>query len=257
MDTRMQCWVIVVLVGLTGCMSRAEQPAPATQPGQTWERGEIVSPKARGAGVEGRIGKLIEAHNAARDRIGRGVLRGDCVWTLDMEGQPRAMAIVYERTGGRGEIECGEQRCRVEGMSVRYEAESAVYLDALYLLAFRTFDPKGFREAPIPATRPGGGGAKREEGPRIRAQAEKETLDFEEATGHLVRAEWSTEHGPLVAHFSQFQVLPGDAKVAFPTLIEVTVPAEMYPFPRPWEGKMRLKVDPARSELNAPRTRGE
>jgi len=222
-----------------------EQGAPkarvaqaTTRPGRTWEIPALVSPGRYEAAADAGIGRLIERHNARQDRIAKVKLEGQCTWNLDMPGDPRPTAITFDRAASRASMTCGKDRCEIDGGKVTGIAESAMNVDALYLLMFRKYNAKEFAAAGV-----GEGGMR-----RVVARSGTETLEFDEKTGHLVSAAFEMKEGRVVAVFSEYKELPGGAGEALPMKVTVVAPAEVFPFERTRGGTVELAIDAKRSE---------
>ena len=246
---------LLVLAGYLTLWMMAEAPpsqadtgsaAPATRAaaeekseGKTWEIPALASPTRYEAAADAAIDKLIKQHNARQERLGKAKLRAQCTWNLDMPGEPRAMTIAFDRAKGKASMTCGKDSCEIDGDQVTANSDSAMSVDALYLLMFRKFNAKGFVA--------GQGG---ESGQRtVVAKSETETLEFDEQTGRLAGATFRMKAGTVVVVLSDYTELPGGAGELVPTTVIVVVPAEVFPFERTRGGSIVLKVDVAGSEI--------
>lgn len=201
----------------------------------------IVSPAipADATAGDARLDELIKAHNARQDALGQVTLAGDCVWFLDMEGDPRPMTLTFNREKNHADIACGKEKCTVHEGKVTLGPKSALNIDALYLLAFRKFNPADFKPAVAPPK------VKKE---LIWAGSEKELLGFDPASGLLERLHIQTDKGPLVVSLTDHRPLPGSLSPV-PHTIRIIVPPDMYPFERNIDGRATLTVDSARSSV--------
>ena len=220
---------------------------PSTRPADALKVVELSvllspDPKAYGPAEDVAITKLIERHNANQDRLAEVTLRGQCVWNLEGNpGRPRQMRLHYSRSGASATLQCGQDSCTVRGSRVTASADSLIHTDALYLLMFRKYNPKGFRAAP--AGRVG-------DKPVIVAKSDSESLEFDAQSGQLVRAIVQTTAGPVAANFEDFAATgSGNDKAILPTRVWLSVPDGFFPEGWATNAKITLTIDAALSTV--------
>src|SRR5438067_5284217 len=96
------------------------------------------------------------------------------------------MTIDFDRTGESAALVCGPDRCTVQMGKVTMNFDSAMTVDALYLLMFRKFDAKGFHVSPESA----------DEGEVVIA-SEAERLTFDADSGRLTETQVKTDRGTI------------------------------------------------------------
>ncbi|HEX2972904.1 MAG TPA: hypothetical protein VHP11_11255 [Tepidisphaeraceae bacterium] len=231
------------LAGVPGtplAISTTQSTGTGEEAWKTWEIPALVSPERLEAGADAAIADLITRHNANQDRLGKVSLRAQCVWMLDMPGDPRAMTIEFDRARGLASMTCGKDRGRAEGAVVHMSPGSAMNIDALYLLMFRKYNAGEFHAA-VASTQPGQGGT------MVTARSDRETLVFDVQTGQLVQAEFQLKEGVVQAKFADFKAIDKAGKAMIPTSLDVLVPVDLFPFERTRDGRVTLRIDPEHS----------
>ncbi|HEY7090455.1 MAG TPA: hypothetical protein VH518_20325, partial [Tepidisphaeraceae bacterium] len=134
------------------------------------------------------------------------------------------------------------ESCVVEGDTIRAvqgSPQGAMRVDAMYLLMFRTFNPKDFNSAHEGViTRTGSEIAVKT------LQSPQQTLHFDAASGRLLRAELQIEQGQLVMDLDDYKTV-GDGVLSLPHTVELHPPPGLFRSPVPGNILVRLTIDPS------------
>lgn len=227
-----QSMVVLGPITTTVTSRPATTQAAGEGEGRTWEIAALASPGRFERGEDAVANELIERHNANQDRLGKVRLRGQCVWMLDMPGEPRAMTIEFDRAKDGASLTCGKDKGWTKDGTVHMSPGSAMNIDALYLLMFRKYNAKEFHAA---------AGAK--DGETVAVKSEREMLVFEKASGRLVEGEFQVKEGVVRVKFGEFKAIDKAGKAVVPTFVDVMVPVDLFPFERTRDGRVTLRID--------------
>ncbi len=136
----------IAAIVLLNALTQAQTTSTTTQPAVLVTRPvsmlASVDQDKEGKSADDRVNQLIRAHNAKIRNIIDINLSGQCVWFKG--GKPRAISIAYDIATQTGQLTCGPNDCSVDHDVVTMKHGSAMHVDALYFVMFRTFDPAQF-----------------------------------------------------------------------------------------------------------------
>jgi len=219
----------------------ASRPATRPRPQRVLAMEMLSSPAKLQPGPDASINKLIGRHNQLEDQLRNVLLNGGCTWAVDgPAGNPAPMTIAYNRAQDAADLQCGPRHCTVKDGKVTMDFDSAMNIDALYLVVFRKFDPASFKLANDPS--PDG---------QIALESASEKLFFDVESGRLVQMQYKTPaSGTIVAHFGDFVPMSADEVIELPGTIAITIPGKVYPFAVKSEtGMATFTMEPAASHV--------
>lgn len=236
----------------------AKAPARRAKP-VTVELPLIASPKPADTGHNdnAEIERLVTKHNAAMTAVTRATLVGKCVWVFSGQTGGRPMTIDFARAAEHATITCGNDPCEARGAKVTYPADTAMLVDAHYLVAFRTYDPRSFTSLSrgvIDRRNP----ATEDDFTTVTiVKSTTETLSFDTTTGRLLRAVFETPKGNVTADFDDFIPIPTDAgeKPTLPASIGLFLPPKTFSFagvPDNPEIRFLVNADQSRATTTKP-----
>lgn len=228
--------------------SAATEPAPAAPLARIPDVFEVpglasADPQTFSPGTDAKLTELIQQHNANLARIASAKLVGTCTWTTDKRqaGSPRPMTITWDGATGHAAITCGSDHCELDGANVTVRAQTAMKIDAMYLVMFRRFDPKEFTPAtpqPDPnqflAGSPDSG----------------ESLLFD-STGRLQQVQIQVDGARVVATYGVPPHAFGEGRPLLSMMVSIHVPAAVFPAAGPDGRNILFVIDPDKSSVTA------
>jgi hypothetical protein len=232
-------------------MLRAATPATPPRPRELnlVDEYEILAspPSAALAPSENpEIDRVLNQYNARQLKLAMATLVGDCDW--NSVGAPpkkgRPLRVEFDRATQQTHIQCGPDRCIVEGAKIF--SQSAMRVDALYALLFRTFNPVDFQQAHERTLQR----TDRHTGDPIQVsvlvvESPLQSLSFDKRTGDLLQAGFMMDQGIVLMDLDNYQSIgEGDkATTSLPMLIEIRVPPTLYPGQPQKDPMIRFNVD--------------